>query len=708
MKWLSLNESGLPGYIVKVLSRRGITSLNPAQVTALESGLLQWKNMLITSPTASGKTLIAEIGMVTHIKERGGKAVYVTPLRALASEKAREFKDWEEIGLKVGLTSGEYDTDDAYLKDYDIIVTTYEKLDSLYRHRAAWLKDVNYFVLDELHYMGDSDRGGVIESVAIRAKRSGSVLALSATVGNAEEIAKWLRAVLVSVAWRPVPLREAVMYKSGKQVVLEYKDGEVRRIYGDDPVITYALDVIYKGGQVLIFRSSRRYAETLAFKLAERTAFVKLEKNELEKVKERILELEDSGTEEKETMASLVMKGVAYHHAGLSRGMREIIEDSFRRRLLKAIVATPTLAAGVNLPARAVIIADISRFNRRVLGYREEISVTEYRQMAGRAGRPGFDKEGEAVVFVRDSDELEYVKSKFWKSEVEPIQSRLGSEASFYSFILSILSSEGKLQKEDLLKIASESLLPHVLVKKYLNEGLEWLEDHGFIRVVDNEVSLTKLGSRVSDLYLNPFSANVLKEALENADENCELAYLHAMAYTPDGPVVAVSKAEEDEMLDELDCDLLIGEPYDEVEMENYLSALKVAFITRDWIEEKEEDYILKKYSIGSGDLRTIIDAMDWLSYSTYHLAKVLEMDDKLDFLMKLHERVAEGVKEELLGLVKIKGIGRKRARLLYNAGIRKPEDIVMNPEKVKSLLGEKLGEQIVRRAGEFLSNLAR
>jgi Superfamily II helicase len=241
-----------------------------------------------------------------------------------------------------------------------------------------------------------------------------------------------------------------------------------------------------------------------------------------------------------------------------------------------------------------------------------------------------------------------------------------------------------------------------------LNEGLEWLEDHGFIRVVDNEVSLTKLGSRVSDLYLNPFSANVLKEALENADEDCELAYLHAMAYTPDGPVVAVSKAEEDEMLDELDCDLLIGEPYDEVEMENYLSALKVAFITRDWIEEKEEDYILKEYSIGSGDLRTIIDAMDWLSYSTYHLAKVLEMDDKLDFLMKLHERVAEGVKEELLGLVKIRGIGRKRARLLYNAGIRKPEDLVMNPEKVKSLLGEKLGEQIVRKAGEFLSNLTR
>ncbi len=707
LEWLSLADAQLPSYVQQVLERKGIKALNPAQRAALEGGLLQGKNMLVTSPTASGKTLIAEIGMVTYIKEKGGKAIYVTPLRALTSEKAREFKVWESLGLRVGQTSGDYDTDDAYLENYDIIVTTYEKLDSLYRHKARWLKDVKYFVLDELHYMNDSDRGGTIETVAIRAKRSGTVLALSATVGNAEEIARWLNAVLVNVPWRPVPLKEAVMYKRGKEIVLEYKDGSTKKLTGDDPIIAYSMDVIFKGGQVLIFRSSRKNAESLAKKLSERMTFVKLDKNELAELASKIKELEDAGSEEKETMSSLVSRGVAYHHAGLSRGMRELIEDAFRRRVIRAIVATPTLAAGVNLPARAVIVADITRFNRRVLGYREEITVTEYRQMAGRAGRPGFDKEGEAVVFVRDTDELDYVKSRFWRSDVEPIQSKLGSESAFYSFILSVLSSEGSMSKEELLEYSKQSLLPHVLVKKYVKEGIEWLSDNGFVVEVSDKVSLTDFGRRTSDLYLNPFSAKILKEALENAEENCDVAYLHAMAYTPDGPLVSVTKSEGESMLEDLDCDLYLGEPYDEVEFENYLSALKVAFITKDWIEEKDEDYILSKYSIGSGDLRTIVEAMDWLSYSTYHLAKILDMEDKLDYLKKLHLRVAEGVREELLELVAVKGIGRKRARLLYESGIKRPEDIVLNPDKVVSLFGPNLGKQIVKSAADLLSGLA-
>ena len=282
MEWLALDSTPLPHQVKEVLKKRGIKALNPAQAAALENGLLEGKNMLITSPTASGKTLIAEIGMVNHLLSHGGKAVYVTPLRALTSEKAREFKVWEDIGLRVGQTSGDYDTDDAYLEDFDIIVTTYEKLDSLWRHRAKWLNEVSYIVLDELHYMNDGDRGPVIETVAIRAKRKGTVLALSATVGNSEEIAKWLNAKLVNVSWRPVPLKEGVLYKAGREIVIEYKDGETKKIRGEDPIISYSLDVIFKGGQVLIFRSSRKNAETIAKKLAERMAFVKLDKQALE------------------------------------------------------------------------------------------------------------------------------------------------------------------------------------------------------------------------------------------------------------------------------------------------------------------------------------------------------------------------------------------------------------------------------------------
>ncbi len=704
VEWISLDSAPLPEKVKEVLSRRGIKALNPAQSEALKEGLLEGNNLLITSPTASGKTLIAEIGMVNYLLSRGGKAIYVTPLRALTSEKANEFRAWESIGLKVGLTSGDYDTDDAYLENYDIIVTTYEKLDSLWRHRARWLNDVTYFVLDELHYMNDGDRGPVIETVAIRAKRKGVVLALSATVGNAGEIAKWLNAKLVSVNWRPVPLKEGVMYKQGRDIIIEYKSGERKKLHGDDPVISYTIDVVYKGGQVLVFRSSRKNAETTARKIAERMAFAKLDKSQLETFAKMIQDAESGGAAEKETLAFLVRHGIAYHHAGLSRELREIIEEAFRSRALKVIVATPTLAAGVNLPARTVIIADITRFNRKVIGYREEISVTEYKQMSGRAGRPGYDNEGEALVYVRDPDELDYVKSRFWKSDIEPITSKLGSESAFYSFILSVLGSEGSMTKKELLDFAKESLLPDVLVKKYLNEGLEWLSDKGFVEIVDEKVRLTKLGARVADLYINPITADVLRNAIENVREDCDIAYFHAMAYTPDGPTVQVSRSEGDELLDELECDLYLAEPFDELEYENYLSALKVAFIMHDWINEKDEDYILNKYGIGSGDLRTIVDTMDWLTYSTYHLAKVLEMEERAEYLEKLHLRTKDGIKEELIELVRVPGIGRKRARLLYDAGIKKPEDIVLNPQKVKALLGPTLGEKIVKNAANLLS----
>ena len=704
VEWISLDSVQLPSQIKEVLKRRGIKALNPAQSEALKEGLLKDENLLVTSPTASGKTLIAEIGMVNHILSHGGKAVYVTPLRALTSEKASEFKAWEAIGLKVGQTSGDYDTDDAYLENFDIIVTTYEKLDSLWRHRARWLSEVSYFVLDELHYMNDGDRGPVIETVAIRAKRKGVVLALSATVGNANEIAKWLNAKLVNVSWRPVPLKEGVMYKPGREIVVEYKDGTKKKLHGDDPLISYTIDVIFKGGQVLIFRSSRKNAETTAKKLAERMAFVKLDKSQLEDYAKKIMEAESGGTAEKETLAFLVRHGLAYHHAGLSRELREIIEEAFRNRALKAIVATPTLAAGVNLPARTVIIADITRFNRKVIGYREEISVTEYKQMSGRAGRPGYDNEGEALVYVRDPEELDYVKTRFWRSDVEPITSKLGSESAFYSFILSALSSEGTMTKDDLMRFAKESLLPEVLVKKYLSEGLEWLSENGFVEIVDQKVKLTKLGTRVADLYINPITANVLRNALENVREDCDIAYFHAMAYTPDGPTIQVTRTEGEELIDELECDLYLGEPYDELEYESYLSALKVAFIIHDWIDEKDEDYILNKYGIGSGDLRTIVDTMDWLAYSTYHLAKVLEMQERAKYLEKLYLRVRDGVREELIELVKVPGIGRKRARLLFDAGIKKPEDIVMNPQKVKALLGPILGDKIVKSAATLIS----
>ncbi|EZQ11109.1 DEAD/DEAH box helicase [Candidatus Acidianus copahuensis] len=701
MSFTSVSEVNLDSRILEILIKRGIKEFNPVQTEAINKGLLNGSRLLVTSPTGSGKTLIAELGMLTHLLSEGGKAIYVTPLRALTAEKYRELKDWESLGFRVGITSGDYDSDDAWLKNYDIIITTYEKLDSLWRRNPSWIKDVNYFVLDEFHYINDGTRGPVVETVAMRASGK-KLLALSATISNFERISKWLNANAVITNWRPVPLKEGVIYPERKKFVVLYNDGTKIELAGQDPILSYVNYMIEAGGQVLVFRNSRKNAETTARKIA---SFLPIRK-ELQEISEKISEVDDAGSKEKDDLTSIVKSGVAYHHAGLSRSLREIIESEFIKRKIKVIVATPTLAAGVNLPARGVIIGDMYRFNGKILGFQEEISVMEYKQMSGRAGRPGFDKEGESIIVVRDKKDVEKKMKKYILSPPEPIESRLGNEVAFYSFILGTLSSEGKMTYDSLSDFAHGSLLDSKLIESYLRQGVTWLEENGFIQGDEDDLSLTKFGKRVADIYINPFSAKVFKDYLPGRDISCNVAYLHLMAYTPDGPRIGVGRKERDELLDYVPCPLFIEEPEDEDEEYNYLSALKIAMITNDWIEEIDDDVILEKYNIGSGDLRTIVDTMDWLSYSAYNVASILEEVEHHNVLRKLNMRIKDGVKEELLEIIKIPGIGRKRGRLLFTNNIRKPEDVVMNPEKVKNLLGTNLGEKIVKEAARLISGI--
>lgn len=704
LTWRELSSYNLDDRIKRVLERRGITKLNPVQVQAMEKGLLEGRRLLLASPTGSGKTLIAELGIISYLLNHGGKAIYVTPLRALTSEKYRAFLDWQELGFKVAMSTGDYDSDDSWLENYDIIITTYEKLDSLWRHRPSWLKDVNYFALDEFHYINDGERGPVVESVAIRAKKR-NLIALSATISNYEEISKWLNSEYVYIPWRPVPLIEGTMFKDKKgSYTVIFNDGTVKRVKGDDPIISYTIESLINGGQVLVFRNSRRLAETTARKIAQSMGLVDLDDKYLLKVAEEIRNLEDAGSEEREDLANLVIRGVAYHHAGLSRSMREIIEREFLNRKIKVIVATPTLAAGVNLPARTVIVGDIYRFNRHVIGYWEDISVMEYKQMGGRAGRPGFDEKGESIILVRDKNEAEEVFKKYILSPPEPLESRLGSERAFYTFILGILSSEGDMSEKGLYNYVNESLLPKKLIDSYFDRAVVWLKDNSFIDEIKDKYHLTDFGKRVADLYINPFTAQQVRNSLSNVQEACDLAYLHMLAYTPDAPTIGVSKNEEEDLPEMANCELIVEEPYEEDEMAFYLSALKIALITRDWIEEVDEDIILQRYGIGSGDLRNIVETMDWLTYSGYQIAKVLNMPVHEEKLRTLNLRVKDGVKEDLLELVQIPGVGRKRARILYKAGIKHLEDVITKADKVKLLLGPKIGEKVVQEAAKILS----
>ena len=189
----------------------------PAQSKAIIAGLLERKNLLICTPTASGKTLIAELAMLQGIYNNIGKAVYIVPLKALASEKYEYFKN-KYKDLKVALSIGDTDSSDSYLEKFDIIITVSEKLDSLIRHKAPWLRYVGTVIVDEVHLLNDPHRGPTVEVVLTILRqllKKAQFIALSATIGNPKELSEWLDAELVLDDWRPIELHKGV-YLDGK------------------------------------------------------------------------------------------------------------------------------------------------------------------------------------------------------------------------------------------------------------------------------------------------------------------------------------------------------------------------------------------------------------------------------------------------------------------------------------------------------------
>jgi helicase len=187
-------------------------NLRRSQAKSIEAGLLDRKNLLVCTPTASGKTLIAEIAMIEGIYNNIGKSIYIVPLKALASEKYEYFKE-KYPDLRVALSIGDTDSSDSYLDKFDIIITVSEKLDSLIRHRAPFLRYVATVIVDEVHLLNDPYRGPTIEIVLTilrKVLKKAQFIALSATIGNPKELADWLDANLVIDDWRPVELKEGI------------------------------------------------------------------------------------------------------------------------------------------------------------------------------------------------------------------------------------------------------------------------------------------------------------------------------------------------------------------------------------------------------------------------------------------------------------------------------------------------------------------
>ena len=230
---MKVTELKLPKSAISFLKNQGYSELYPPQEESIKAGLLDGKNILVSAPTASGKTLIAILAIINFLSKNKGKVVYLCPLRALAAEKFSEFKKLEKIDfgrkIKVQISTGDFESKDKNLGESDILILTNEKMDSIIRHGSEWVDDVGLVLADEIHLIGNDDRGPALEITLTKLKlleTHPQILALSATITNADELTQWLDSELVESKWRPVPLYEGV-YDAGSVVMNDGREFEV-------------------------------------------------------------------------------------------------------------------------------------------------------------------------------------------------------------------------------------------------------------------------------------------------------------------------------------------------------------------------------------------------------------------------------------------------------------------------------------------------
>ncbi|THE65718.1 ATP-dependent DNA helicase [Salinadaptatus halalkaliphilus] len=731
--------SGLPPGALEHFRQEGIEELYPPQAEAVEAGATDGENLVAAVPTASGKTMIAALSMLSAV-QRGGKALYIVPLRALASEKKAEFDAYEQFGVTTGVATGNYESTSEWLATKDIVVATSEKVDSLVRNGADWLSDLTCVVSDEVHLIDDRGRGPTLEVTLAKLRRLNptlQVVALSATVGNADEIADWLDAALVDTDWRPIDLQMGVHYGNA----LNFDDGSTREVPvegSEKQEAALVRDILQEGGSSLVFVSSRRNAEAAASRLGgvAKRELTDEERTELADLAADIRD--DSDTETSTDLADCVENGSAFHHAGLSSAQRSLVEDAFRDRLLKVISATPTLAAGVNTPARRVIVRDWRRFDPSAGGM-APLDVLEVHQMMGRAGRPGLDPYGEAVLLAKSHDESDELFDRYIWADPEAVRSKLAAEPALRTHVLATIASGFARTREGLLEFLEATLYASQSteagrLERVTDDVLGYLERNDFVersgsggRTDENEgaggftaaadlaaqenrdeaLEATSLGHTVSRLYLDPMSAAEIVHGLERADQRPTALGLYQLtARTPDMYELYLRSGEDDtfgELYYERERELLGDTPseFEEDRFEDWLAALKTGKLLEDWAEETDEETITDRYKIGPGDLRGKVDTAEWLLGAAESLAR--EIDSEWTVAVRdARARVEHGVGEELLELVSVGGVGRKRARRLYEAGVEEPADLRTADKGVilRVLKGKKTAETILENAG--------
>ena len=703
---MKIDELDLKPTVIDFLKSEGYEKLYPPQADCIKSGLLDGKSILVSAPTASGKTLIAMLAMFSYLSKHKGKVIYLSPLRALAAEKFTEFKKLEEIPIgnkiKVSISTGEKKNNKKTLENSNVLILTNEKMDSIIKTGAEWIEDIGLVISDEVHLIGDETRGPTLEMVLTHLKlldTKPQIIGLSATITNSNKIAKWLNCKLVKSTWRPVALSEGICDEYGKITMMLRKTPGVRLTKKEMKVdktscgipIDLGVQGVKDGAQSLVFASTRASSKNFASKAADSVSKLCSEKEltALNIASEQIKT--SSPTKMIQDLANLVKKGVAFHHAGLDPKCREIVEKEFRNRTIKFLSSTPTLAAGVNLPARRVVISSIKRYNPK-LGRSEEISVLEYKQFCGRAGRPQYDDYGESII-VTTKDKKELIK-KYIRGKPEHLESQIMEEQSLQRHVLSLIVIRPGIKREELAKFflqtfggAGKSKLITIFEIKCV---LFWLSGNKLIIKKGERCTATSFGKKISLLSMNPKSAIEFRDALNNVSKQKKHTFGFLQLITNNEeffPNFSLRRSKGDfEITKE------VIKKYDSELLNKYMTAedcSRSLLALQMWITESSELRLSDTLGIEGGDMHTMIEKTKWLCFCLREISKILERFDLVEEFDDLRKRVVYGVREELLDLVSVKWIGRARARALFTHNIKNRDDLTKIPVHKLAKIGK-------------------
>ncbi len=654
-----------------------LNAMTPPQQRVLSAGLLESGfPCLLQMPTGSGKTFLAEWA-IQHTLDAGKRAIYVAPLRALAEELRERWT--KRFGSGVGVFTGDYSTfgktPPVSFSEARLLIVTPERLDVItrhWRHHWHWIPEVDLLVVDEFHLLGDARRGGRLEGGLLRFQRLNPfarVLGLSATLGNRGELADWLQGIEFHSDWRPVPLTWRIeRYRKATE-----KPELLRTVVAEN---------VAAGGQSLVFVHSRRRAEELARTLAA---------------------------------GGLCCR---HHHAGLAYDQRRQIEGELRSGACQVLVATSTLEMGINLPVRQVVLYDLQSFKG---GDFVPISTNSVWQRVGRAGRPGQDSTGEAVLLAAqwDRDAERHEAGVF-----EPIRSALADERMLAEQIVAEVASGMARTPSQLQRVFERSLAAHQKALPSVLRVLHKLCAAGMIDEVLTDdkrlLKATAMGRTASRHLLAPDTVLACRRIATELPQASFFDLLLVLCATPDAePVLPVDFEDLDTLAEALRTEpsyLLTREPAAlmglvPVRGKRLLSALLMARVLQEWTTSGNADHVAERFGCYPFEVSRLTESVVRLLTA---LRALTTPDDPAQVAFARRVRLLQamvqvGMDSEAATLTYVPGIGPELARRLYGAGIGSlealAESIVVDLAGVRGV-SAKRAAQWIAAAQEVLPTL--